>query len=88
MDLPRYNEDVRRLISITFLLLFSLPLISPVLAITAVSDANLPACCRWNGAHHCNMNMQQAESSGPGVSLGNSATVPRLSGDGHSGPAR
>jgi hypothetical protein len=69
MDLPRYNKDVRRLISITFLLLFSLPLISPVLAITAVSDANLPACCRRNGAHHCNMNMQQAESSGPGVSL-------------------
>jgi hypothetical protein len=66
---------VRRLISITLLLLFSLPLISPALAITASAGANLPACCRRNGAHHCMMNMQQAESSGPGVRL--SATPQR-----------
>jgi len=44
---------VRRVLSFTLLLLFSLPLISPVLALTAGSDANLPACCRRNGAHHC-----------------------------------
>jgi hypothetical protein len=54
---------VRRLLSITLLLLFSLPLISPVLALAAGSDANLPACCRRNGAHHCIMKMHQADSS-------------------------
>jgi hypothetical protein len=35
------------------LLVFSLPLISPLFALAAGSDANLPACCRRNGAHHC-----------------------------------
>ena len=44
---------MRRVLSFTLFLLFSLPLISPVLALTASSDANLPACCRRNGAHHC-----------------------------------
>jgi hypothetical protein len=44
---------VRRVLSFALLLLFSLPLISPLLALTATSDANLPACCRRNGAHHC-----------------------------------
>ena len=66
---------MRRLIGITLLLLFSLPLISPAWALSATSGANLPACCRRNGAHHCIMNMQQAESSGPGISL--SATPQR-----------
>jgi hypothetical protein len=44
---------VRRLLSTVLLLLFSLPLISPVLALAAGAGANLPACCRRNGAHHC-----------------------------------
>ncbi len=59
---------MRRLLGITLLLLFSLPLISPALALPASSGANLPACCRRNGAHHCMGNMQQA-SSGPGIHL-------------------
>jgi hypothetical protein len=57
---------VRRLLSITLLLLFSLPLISPVLALAAGSDANLPACCRRNGVHHCIMKLPQADVSGHG----------------------
>lgn len=60
---------MRRLIGITLLLLFSLPLISPVLALAGISAADLPACCRRNGTHHCLMNMRQTESSGPGISL-------------------
>lgn len=60
---------MRRSIAITLLLLFSLPLISPVLALAAASDANLPACCRRNGAHHCMMKMQQREPSGPEIRL-------------------
>jgi hypothetical protein len=59
---------VRRLLSTVLLLLFSLPLISPVLALTASSDANLPACCRRNGAHHCTRLIHSAESSGPTLS--------------------
>jgi hypothetical protein len=65
----RYNGFVRRLVGITLLLLFSLPLISPLLALAASSDVNLPACCRRNGAHHCVMKTQRTELSGPGTSL-------------------
>jgi hypothetical protein len=59
---------VRRLLSSVLLLLFSLPLISPVLAIATGSDANLPACCRRNGAHHCMKKMQPEKSSSPSLS--------------------
>ena len=59
---------MRRLISIMLLLIFSLPLISPVLALAATSEANLPACCRRNGAHHCTGLMRQTESSGQSLS--------------------
>ncbi|NYF90655.1 hypothetical protein RBB79_13670 [Tunturiibacter empetritectus] len=65
---------MRRLIGITLLLLFSSPLISPLLALTAGSQANLPACCRRNGAHHCMRNMQQAESSSSGINV---STIPQ-----------
>ena len=58
-----YNQIVRRLLAISLLLLFNLPLVSPLLAQAATSDANLPACCRRNGAHHCNMQMPSASAS-------------------------
>jgi hypothetical protein len=64
---------VRRALSIVLLLLFSLPLISPVLAITAGSEASLPACCRRNGAHHC-AGMIRPESSTSGITL---STIPQ-----------
>jgi hypothetical protein len=70
----RYNDGVRRFLSITLLVLFSLPLISPVLALATGPGANLPACCRRNGAHHCMLKMQASESSGNGVSL---SAIPR-----------
>jgi hypothetical protein len=60
---------VRRVLSFVLLLLFSLPLISPLLALTAGSDANLPACCRRNGAHHCTRVTHPADPSAPGISL-------------------
>jgi hypothetical protein len=65
----RYNDGVRRILSITLLLLVSLPLISPLLALAAGPGANLPACCRRNGAHHCMLKMQAAETLGSGVRL-------------------
>ncbi len=57
----RYNGTVRRVLSIVLLLAFSLPLISPALALTAGSEANLPVCCRRNGAHHCAMKVRPAD---------------------------
>jgi hypothetical protein len=63
-DKARYNTTVRRVLSFVLLLLFSLPLISPLLALTVGSDANLPACCRRNGAHHCTRMTRPTASSG------------------------
>jgi hypothetical protein len=52
--LSSYNLDVRRLLAISLLFLFSLPLISPLLG-DGVAEASLPACCRRSGKHHCEM---------------------------------
>ena len=60
---------MRRALSFVLLFVFSLPLISPVLALVAESDANLPVCCRRNGAHHCMRTMHSTETSGSGVSF-------------------
>ena len=65
----RYNFTVRRFLGIALLLLFSLPLISSLLALSVGSDANLPACCRRNGAHHCMRLMRSTGSSATGVNL-------------------
>jgi hypothetical protein len=65
---------VRRVLSFALLLLFSLPLISPLLALTAGSDANLPTCCRRNGAHHCTRVTPPADPSAPGI---NFSTIPQ-----------
>jgi hypothetical protein len=48
---------VRRLLSILLLLVFGLPLASPLLA---QSDASLPACCRRAGKHHCMSMMDES----------------------------
>jgi hypothetical protein len=54
---------VQRLLALSLLLLFSFPLVSPLLALSTSSDANLPACCRRNGVHHCQMKVQQSNTS-------------------------
>jgi hypothetical protein len=64
-----YNHSVRRVLTFTLLLLFSLPLISPLLALTASSDANLPACCRRNGVHHCTSMTRSPQLPGSETSL-------------------
>jgi len=63
-----YNQAVRRLLAFSLLLFFNLPMVSPLFALSANSEANLPACCRRNGAHHCNMQMPPAASNGPAIS--------------------
>ena len=59
---------MRRLLAIALTLLFSLPLISPLLALSGGASANLPICCRRNGAHHCMGNMAM-DPFGPGLKL-------------------
>ncbi len=44
---------MRKLLAITLLAMLGLPLVQPLFALTAKSAANLPACCRRNGKHHC-----------------------------------
>jgi hypothetical protein len=57
----------------TLLLLFSLPLIVPLFALSPDADLYVPVCCRRNGAHHCLMVKREA-SAAPGVSV---STVPQ-----------
>jgi hypothetical protein len=54
---------VRRILALSLLLLFSFPLVSPLLALSANIDANLPVCCRRNGAHHCEMKTLRSKTS-------------------------
>ncbi len=53
---------MRRILAISLLLLFALPAIAPLFALGSNSDANLPACCRRNGKHHCSMSMEMARA--------------------------
>lgn len=46
---------MRKLLSILLLAVIGLPFATPLLAATGKSEANLPACCRRNGTHHCMM---------------------------------
>jgi hypothetical protein len=48
---------MRRVFAVTLVLVFSLPLIAPLLASTP-DESQLPACCRRNGKHHCAMSME------------------------------
>jgi hypothetical protein len=69
-----YNRSVRRLLALSLLLLFSFPLVSPLLALSTGSDANLPACCRRNGAHHCQMKVQRPDTSAHQVTVSTLST--------------
>jgi len=48
---------MRRAFAATLVVIFSLPLIAPLLASTP-AESQLPACCRRNGRHHCSMNVE------------------------------
>lgn len=75
MDKPiSYNRSVRRILALSLLLLFSFPLVSPLLALSTNSDATLPACCRRNGVHHCQMKMQRPDVSAHQVTVSTVST--------------
>jgi hypothetical protein len=46
---------MRRLLSLVLLAAFLLPMAAPLLALGQDPEANLPACCRRHGKHHCAM---------------------------------
>jgi hypothetical protein len=51
-------EILRKVLAIALLAIFGMPLFAPLVASAAPGEANLPACCRRNGKHHCSMNMR------------------------------
>jgi hypothetical protein len=58
---------MRRALASFLLAVFSFPLIAPAFFVDA--EANLPACCRRDGKHHCAMTMDETASAA-GVSVG------------------
>jgi len=44
---------LRRLLSILLLVVFGLPVVSPLFALSTTEAARVPACCRRDGKHHC-----------------------------------
>lgn len=58
---------MRRVSALLLIALFSFSLISPAL-FASNADANLPACCRREGKHHCAMiAVASNSSSGPAL---------------------
>lgn len=53
---------MRRLISITLLLLFSFPVAAPLFALGGDAESQLPACCRRHGKHHCMMSVEEMQA--------------------------
>jgi len=68
-DIPfGYTGFVRRVLSISMLLLFSFSLISPLIGSDAV-EANLPACCRRGGKHHCALLSESLSKQGKSIGI-------------------
>ena len=62
-----YNRPVRPFLAILQLLLIVLPALAPVPGLRGDSEANIPACCRRLGAHHCMMTDSQRAAILAGV---------------------
>jgi len=58
---------MRRAIALLLMLVFSSMLIAPLFA--SDPEANLPACCRRNGKHHCTMQRMPGTDGSPGFAL-------------------
>jgi hypothetical protein len=58
---------MRRALSISLILLLWLPAVAAVLP--GIGDVRLPFCCRRQGAHHCAMEADKAQSDGSGQTV-------------------
>jgi hypothetical protein len=56
---------MRRAIALLLMLVFSSMLMAPLFA--SDPEANLPACCRRHGKHHCMMQAVQGSDGPPGL---------------------
>jgi hypothetical protein len=56
---------MRRAITLLLMLVFSSMLMAPLFA--SDPEANLPACCRRHGKHHCMMQAVQGSDGPPGL---------------------
>jgi hypothetical protein len=63
---------MRKLLSILLLALLALSPVSPLLAESALAEANLPLCCRGDGAHKC------ARMAGMAAMQANPGTTPHI----------
>ncbi len=54
---------MRRLLSITLLLAFLLPMLAPSVALGAGPESGLAMCCRKGGQHHCMQAMTMDRSA-------------------------
>lgn len=53
------NQFVRRALTLALLIVFGLPIFSPLLALGAESNSSVPACCRRDGKQHCLLSAEQ-----------------------------
>lgn len=62
---------LRKVLTLVLLVVFGLPLISPVFAAGADEDSGVPVCCRRSGSHQCMLSPAQrrALSSESGMEL-------------------
>src|SRR5579859_2814767 len=67
MVVALHSGYVRRILSISLLLVMSLSLVAPLLA--SVPASKLPMCCRRNGVHHCSGTVVDISGDGSRVKL-------------------
>ena len=65
-NLP-YNRVLRRILSIAMLVMLGAQLLGSFVAVSASVEANLPACCRRDGKHHCGMSAMQRSAALTGM---------------------
>jgi hypothetical protein len=57
-----HNDCVRRMLAIPLLIVFMLPFTLPLFGANA-AQAEVPACCRRNGKHHCMMRLDDSQGT-------------------------
>lgn len=69
-------KAMRRAFAVLLLALFSFPLIAPALS-TSDRQSTLPACCRRDGKHHCEMMAMQLDEATPSLKSAPCTLFPR-----------
>jgi hypothetical protein len=67
-----YHHDVRRILAVALLAVFSFSLIDPAV-FASNPESKLPSCCRRAGKHHCAMTMGE---TGPSIQASKCRSFP------------